>query len=60
MSLSCGDSLVLTAGNGDKTGQVEAGAGDCVSEAGRIVACSVQDCENFLCFGDVHTVSKND
>lgn len=49
--LSCGESLVLSAESEGRPRDVKVGARDCASVEGGFETCSVQDCENVLCFG---------
>lgn len=56
----CREVVVLSAGNGGRKRKVEVGGRDCPSAAGKFGACSVRDCEDFLCFSDVSAVARDD
>lgn len=57
---SCGKSLVLSTGSAARRKKVEFGAGNYVSVAEKFGACSVHDCKDVFCLGDVGGVAGDD
>lgn len=51
---------MLSAESRSRTKEAKFGAGACASVAGEFGACSVQEYENLLCFGEIGTVAAYD
>lgn len=54
------ESSVLSAKSGGRTMKMRVGGGDRASVTGEFRSCSLQTCENVLCFRDFCAVSLND
>lgn len=57
---SCGETMVLSASGRRREREVEIGAGDCGSVAGKSGASFAQKCEDVFCFEDVGAVDRDD